>query len=158
MSVKTAPERVTDRELTQFLSYRIIRVHQVLNAQAVAVLDKVAGISLTQWRLIAMIGSGTASTARDIARKTFIDPGMISRTSRALEDAGLITTTRPSADRRIVEMRLTDKGHAIFARTLPYMQARQQALLDSLEPEEQDAVFGILEKLEAAGQRREFTP
>lgn len=145
-----------DLEITRFLSYRIVRVHQALNAQAIAVLDSVAGITLTQWRLIAMIGSGTATTARDVARKAMIDPAMISRTTKALEEMGLLTTSRPDSDRRVVEMTLTPRGREIFNRTLPYMQARQSALLDTLEPEEQDFIFGILDKLELAARRRDF--
>lgn len=152
-SVERDPE---DRELTQFLSYRIVRVHQTLNAQAVAVLDAVAGITLTQWRLIAMIGTGTATTARDVTRKTMIDPAMISRTTKTLEEAGLLTTSRPDNDRRVVEMELTPRGREIFDRTLPYMKTRQQALMDALDADEQDIIFGILDKLELAAERRDF--
>ncbi|MEM1298098.1 MAG: MarR family transcriptional regulator [Pseudomonadota bacterium] len=152
-AVETDPE---NRELTQFLSYRIVRVHQTLNAQAVAVLDAVAGITLTQWRLIAMIGTGTATTARDVTRRTMIDPAMISRTTKALEEAGLLSTSRPDSDRRVVEMELTPRGQEIFERTLPFMRTRQQALMDALDEDEQAIIFGILDKLERAADRRDF--
>lgn len=144
------------RELTQFLSYRIARLHQELNAQAVAILDVVAGISQPQWRVLSMIGSGTATAARDISRQSGMDPAMISRTSQALETAGLIETSRPDSDRRVLHMQLTGQGRELYNRTLPHMQTRQEALLSALQPEEREIVFEILDKLERAAERREF--
>ena len=37
------------------------------------------------------------------------------------------------------------------------MQARREALLDALSPEERDAIFRIIDKLESAAKRRTFT-
>lgn len=144
------------RELNQFLTYRVVRVHHALNAQAVAVLDRVAGITLPQWRVLAMVGSGLATTARDIAKKSIIDPAMISRTVHGLEETGHMTTSRPDSDRRVLQITLTEKGREVYERILPNMQARQESLLGALEPSERDAIYKILDKLEIAAERREF--
>lgn len=144
-------------ELNQFLTYRVVRVHHALNAQAVAVLDRVAGITLPQWRVLAMVGSGMATTARDIAKKSIIDPAMISRTVHGLEEAGHMTTSRPDRDRRVLEIALTEKGREVYERILPHMQARQKSLLDALEPSERAVIYKILDKLEIAAEQREFT-
>lgn len=144
------------RELTQFLSYRVVRLHHALNAQAVALLDDVAGVTLLQWRVIAMVGSGTATSSRDIAQKTIIDPALISRTVKVLQELKLLATERQDEDRRVVNLSLTPQGREIYDRTLPHMQARQESLLDALDPSEQEAVFHILEKLELAAERRGF--
>ena len=37
------------------------------------------------------------------------------------------------------------------------MQARQEALLDALSPDERAAIFGMIDKLENAARRRDFT-
>ena len=145
------------RELNQFLTYRVVRVHHALNAQAVAVLDRVAGITLPQWRVLAMVGSGMATTARDIAKKSIIDPAMISRTVHGLEEAGHMTTSRPDSDRRVLEITLTETGREVYERILPHMQARQQSLLSALEPSERDVIYKILDKLEVAAEQREFS-
>ena len=120
------------------------------------VLDRVAGISLAQWRVLVMVGAGTATTARDISRKSIIDPAMISRTTHALEQAGMLQTHRPESDRRVVELSLTSRGREIYDRTLPYMQARHRELLAHLDPDERDAIYRILEKLESAAGERGF--
>ena len=149
-------EASTDLELTQFLTYRVVKLHNALNAQAVAVLDRVAGITLAQWRIIALVGSGTAKTARDIAQKSIIAPAVTSRTTRVLEQAGLLSTRRPSADRRVLELHLTPRGRKIYEETLPHMQARQRALLSALTPVEREMISEIFDKLEVAAARREF--
>lgn len=143
--------------LTQFLTYRIARLHHAMNAQAVAILAEVSGISLGQWRVLAVVGSGGAMTARDLARHAGYDPAFISRTVRALEVAGLVRTSRSDADRRMLSIALTGQGGELYARTLPFMHARQEALLGALAPDERDAVFVIIEKLERAAERRKFT-
>lgn len=153
-----APERqsldATSRPLAQFLTYRIARLHQALNAQAVSILSEVSGISLGQWRIMVMIGWGGVTTARELTRRTGFDPAFISRTVRSLEDAGLLRTERSRADRRVLNMELTAEGAELHDRTLPYMQARQDALLGALAPEERDAIFGIIDKLELGARRR----
>ena len=151
------PPGSAPRPLTQFLTYRILRLHHALNAQAVAILTEVSGISLGQWRILAMVGSGGALTARDVARRTGFDPAFISRTVRSLEETGFLRTARSDVDRRVMTLELTARGAELHDRTLPFMQARQEALLAALAPEERDAIFRIIDKLERAAQRREFT-
>lgn len=157
MSANSAIADAPHRELTQFLSYRVVRLHHALNAQAVSVLDQVAGITLLQWRVIAMVGSGTAMTSRDIGRKSIIDPALISRTVKGLEGAGLLNTSRQAKDRRVINLFLTASGREVYNRTLPHMQMRQDSLLEALDPREQDAIFKIFDKLERAANRREFS-
>lgn len=147
----------TPRALTQFLTYRILRLHHALNAQAVAILSEVSGIGLGQWRVLAMVGSGGVMTARELARVTDLDPAFISRTVRSLEAAGLLWTARSDADRRVLKIGPTPDGTKLYARTLPFMQARQEALLDALSPDERAAIFRIIDKLESAAKRRTFT-
>lgn len=156
MPSDSIPGDLSGGELTQLLSYRVVRLHHALNAQTVAVLERVAGISLAQWRVLVMVGSGTATTARDISRMSIVDPAMISRTTHALEEAGMLQTHRPESDRRVLELSLTPKGRDIYDRTLPHMQARQDVLMNHLDPGERDAVFRILEKLEVAAAERDF--
>ncbi len=144
------------RPLQQFLTYRVLKAHLALNAQAAVVLAKAGGITLGQWRVLSFIGSGDARTSRAVAAFSGLDPAVISRTIRALEGEGFMTAKRLPEDRRTLELALTDKGREAFDTILPLMQARQQHLLDALSPEEQNLIHGALEKLEIASERRDF--
>ncbi len=145
-----------NRDVRSFLTYRIVRLHQAMNAQAVAILQSKCDLTQGQWRVIATIGSGMAAAARDIAIMTNMDPAMISRTLRSLEAQGLVTTHRPDQDRRVLNAELTDAGREIYEKVLPGMQARQERLLSALSPDERAVIFQIIEKLQRAAEKRDF--
>ncbi len=152
-----AVEEKTGRHLPQFLSFRIARLHLALNAQATALLAREGEIGLGQWRVISMIGSGAASTTKEVSAKTAMDPAFISRTIRSLEDSGLVTAKRSQHDRRQVTLELTPAGADLYSQILPKMQARQERLLGALQPKERDIIFRIIDKLEIAAESRDFT-
>lgn len=145
------------RPIHQFLTYRLLKAHLALNAQATAVLDQMAGITLGQWRVLAFVGSGDVRTSRAVTAASGLDPAQISRSLRALEKEGLIKTDRLPEDRRTLELSLTDKGREAFDAILPVMQARQRHLLDALSADERKMILSALEKLEIASERRDFT-
>ena len=144
------------RPIKQFVTYRLLKAHLALNAQASAVLDRAAGITLGQWRVLAFIGSGDARTSRAIAAASGLDPAQISRSLKALEADGLIAAERLAEDRRTLALSLTEKGREAFDAILPIMQARQRHLMDALSAEERKVILSALEKLEIASERRDF--
>jgi len=54
--------------------------------------------------------NGQANTAADLARELMSDAGAMTRMLDRLEEKGFVQRTRSSADRRVVEVALTDKG------------------------------------------------
>jgi len=146
------------RPIQQFVTYRLLKTHLALNAQASAVLSKAAGITLGQWRVLAFIGAGDARTSRAIAAVSGLDPAQISRSLKTLEADGFIMAERLPEDRRTLALSLTNKGRAAFNTILPIMQARQQHLMDTLSAEERKVILSALEKLELASEEREFGP
>ena len=119
-------------------------------------LDKTAGVTLSQWRVLAFIGAGDIRTSRALSSVSGLDPAQISRSLKALEEEGLIKADRLPEDRRTLELSLTEKGRGAFDDILPVMQARQQHLMDALSPDERKMILGALEKLELASERRDF--
>lgn len=146
----------TGRKLTDFVTYRISRLHSAFNAQAVATLESVSGLTLGQWRVLAIVGSGQAMTSRDIAQESGFDPAFISRTMTSLEKLEYVSTQRPVEDRRVLNVALTAAGRAVYERTFPIMQKRQDLLLGSLTRAEQKMLYGIIDKLEAMAEIRGF--
>ena len=156
MALPNESAETPSRPYKRFLSYRVLRAHLALNAQAMDLLDEHAGITLSQWRVMTFVGSGDATTSRAISSAAGLDPAIISRAVKSLEDQGLLGVSRLAEDRRTLSLALTAAGRAIFERTLPVMQARQEALLDALDPAERKAIHGILEKIELAAEKRDF--
>ena len=136
--------------LERRVSYRISRLHGRLNAQAARILSNSADISLSQWRILVMVDVDDEISASEIVRRTKMDKAMVSRAIKSLSQAGLVQVIVSKADQRLHKIRMTDQGRARFDRALPAMLARQHGLVEGLDDEEQNQLFSILSKLEAA--------
>ncbi len=143
--------------LEGFITYRIARLHAALDRQAADILKKVSSLRQSEWKVLLVLGGVHAAlTSKDIARLTKLDPAIISRTLRSLEDDGLLVARRSDIDRRTVNLTLSDDGRAKFETTVPQMQARQRAVLSALTGDELNMVWKILDKLEKVSEQREF--
>ena len=73
---QTALDTHTDADtlpLQQFLTYRLSRVQAKLNAQATRILREASGITLTQWRIIALVGAAGQTRLSQLAREAALD-------------------------------------------------------------------------------------
>ncbi len=159
-SSETNQHRIDYRDISNlegFITYRIARVHAALDRQAAHILKKVSGLRQSEWKVLLVLGGVRSTlTSTDIARLTKLDPAIISRTLRRLEDDGLLLAKRSDADRRTINLSLSESGRAKFEATVPQMQARQRAVLSALTRKEHEMVWKILEKLENVAEQREF--
>ena len=136
--------------LETFLTYRLARVQSKLNIQAARILRDHAGLTLTQWRIIAFLGELTSCTAAQMSRMSAMDKGLISRTIKTLSANGYISVTPDAHDNRALYLALTQAGREMYTRTIPRMQARQAALRSHLTPDEEEVLLRALGKLEGA--------
>jgi DNA-binding MarR family transcriptional regulator len=145
-----------EMSLKRFLTYRLSTLTSKLNRQASAILAKVSGLKVNEWRIIALLGLNGEMKGVQIAEIAGIDPGLLSRTIFDLEERQLVKSARSSSDRRVVLVTLTEQGHGAYEKTLPHMRARQAHLLDSLTAAERSMIFAIVEKLEIAAEADTF--
>jgi DNA-binding MarR family transcriptional regulator len=136
----------------QFMTYRLARVQAKLNAQATRILRDHAGLTLTQWRLLALLGGAGQATAAQLSRHAAMDKGLISRNIRALTEEGLVQVNSDPADHRAQVLTLSPRGVSLFEHTLPRMRARQDALRAYLDANEEAVLNRALEKLERAAE------
>ena len=146
---------IDEIEVQQFLTYRLARTHMRLNAQAIRILKRNAGLTLAQWRIIALIAAGECQSSSDIERQIGMDKGQISRTIRTLTDAGYVIVKVDSHDHRRTNLELSTEARVIYDKTLPIMRNRQRSLLAHLEDDEVTAIYSALEKLERAAELSE---
>lgn len=146
----------TQIELTEFLTFRLARLQAKLNSQAAKLLRDEAGLTLIQWRIIALIGQQPSTTASKVTGTGILDKGLFSRNLKTLIADELVATATDPSDNRIQLLSLTPQGRDIFETTLPKTQARQRALRANLTAQENEMLNSILDKLDAAAELREF--
>lgn len=142
--------------LQRFLTYRLSAMTAKLNKQATAVLARASGLKLAEWRIIALLALNGEMSGVRIAEIAGVDPGLLSRTTFALEERGLVRSRRSATDRRVVFVALTVQGRGAYEKTLPHMRARHKHLLASLTAAERATMFAIVEKLEIAAETDTF--
>ena len=86
-------------QLSNFLTYRIARVHQKLNVQATRILHDSVGLTLSQWRVIAFVGGAGEVIASELVKYTAMDKGLVSRNVKSLIESGLVSSSNHANDR-----------------------------------------------------------
>ncbi len=153
----TEDERDTMKlDVRQFLTFRMTRLQAKLNAQASHILKKHSGISLVQWRIIALLGADGPSTLTEMVASGEQDKGQFSRCIKSLVAAGLVCATQNQADRRQQILSLTKAGQAIYDSTIDIMRKRQRLLSKELSHEELATLYRAFDKLRVAADMRDI--
>ena len=93
------------------------------------------GLSIPEWRVLAHLAQSEAVSVREIQARVDMDKSKVSRAAARLESAGLIVKRANAADRRLLDMTLTDAGRALMARIVPVADAYQAEVLAALGPD-----------------------
>ena len=111
----------TTIQLETSLGYYLAKARNVLvmrTDQALRPLD----LTSPQIGVILMLASGRARTPLELSREMSYDSGSMTRMLDRLEKKGFVSRTRGAADRRIVELKLTERGREAAER-LPVIGA-----------------------------------
>lgn len=147
----TNPTHVTIREL---LSYRLHVVANLLSRGAEMRYRREHGVSLWEWRTVALLGVSTPLSLNDLARAAGVDKGQMSRVVSGLTTRGLVSRNADSSDARAVRLALTAKGRKLYRGLIRSAVARDSAFVGSLSARERKALDSALAKL--ALRAREF--
>jgi DNA-binding MarR family transcriptional regulator len=82
-------------------------------AQHYEALFRSSDITYPQWTILMLLYTGFGRTAAEMARQMCHDAGAMTRLVDQLEKRGFVARLRDTADRRIVNLVLTDQGHAL---------------------------------------------
>ncbi|MDX1367206.1 MarR family transcriptional regulator [Pseudomonas sp.] len=90
------------------------------------------GLTYPQYLAMMVLWQGDGITVGEISARLLTDPGSLTPLLKRLEAEGLLKRIRSSADERVVELFLTDKGRALReqARAIPtcIVEASQQSI------------------------------
>jgi DNA-binding MarR family transcriptional regulator len=136
-------------ELGRFLPYRLSVLANIISQGIAARYRDEHAISVTEWRVLAVLGSSPAQTASDLAKRTAMDKVAIHRAVKLLLKKGMLQRQPDDADRRRQHLRLTGAGKKILETIIPKARGLEYELLAALEPDEARALDRIIEKLTA---------
>ena len=135
--------------LEDFLPYRLSVLSNTVSLGIARSYRARFGLSVAEWRVLAVLGRFAPLAAGDVAARTAMDKVRVSRAASKLIDGGFVTATQDKADRRRTLLRLSAKGKRVHGEIAPLAQAREAALVATLEPAELEALDRLLSKLQA---------
>lgn len=134
-------------ELETFLPYRLSVLSNTLSQAIAKVYEKRFGLSVTEWRAMAVLGYRSDISAREVAERTAMDKVAVSRAVARMLDKGLIERGTARHDKRQSMLRLSDEGWKIYDQVAPLALEHERALLAHLDAEERQWLTRILDTL-----------
>lgn len=106
------------------------------------------GVSVGMYYCIQMLRQhGDSMTMTELARSVHCSKQQMTRTVSRLIDCRLAERISDPSDRRIIRLRLTEEGIAYTERFLANAEAYYRPILDSVTPEEKEALLQALRTL-----------
>jgi len=131
------------------IAFRLARLAAVNERAGTVRFRSAYGISLNEWRVLGLAHALAPATVSAIRKVLLMDKGQLSRTVRQLSDAGLIETRPARNDSRSVEVTLTEAGQGLHNRILEFSRERNEAVVETLTPEECRELMRLLQKITA---------
>jgi DNA-binding MarR family transcriptional regulator len=140
----------THLDLDEFVPYRLsVLTNTVSSAIARHYSDRF-GLSIPEWRVIAVLGQSPGLSARQVAQRTAMDKVQVSRAvASLLADRRLVREAHES-DGRVAHLSLSSKGRAIYDEVVPLALALEKKFLAVLTQKERDTFDMLLSKLSAS--------
>lgn len=134
-------------ELDSFLPYRLSVLSNTLSHAIARVYDKRFGLSVTEWRVMAVLGYNTDISARQVAERTAMDKVAVSRALARLLEKKLVERSTATHDKRQSVLRLSEEGWTIYDQVAPLALEHEQRLLSHLSADEREWLAKILDTL-----------
>lgn len=135
--------------LPSYLPYRLSVASNKASGLIARAYQAKFGLSIWEWRVIAVLGEGRPLTAQALCEATAMDKVTVSRAIRALDERGLVQRKPNPGDKRASDVTLTVQGGEVYAEVAPLALRYEQTLLEGFSDDERHQLMALLEKLEA---------
>jgi DNA-binding MarR family transcriptional regulator len=141
------PAARTLLQLEEFLPYRLSVLSNRISAEIAALYESRFAISVTEWRVMAVLGRYPDVSAMEVADRTAMDKVAVSRAVNAMSERGLLSREVHSADRRRSVLALSEAGFAVYDQIVPLALEYERQLLAGLSRSESKRLDSLLDAL-----------
>jgi DNA-binding MarR family transcriptional regulator len=100
--------------LTTFWPYQVTVLADQISRYTLSVAKEMAGINLSQWRVLAAVAEKPGRSAAEVTAITPMDKTIVSRAVSSLIENGLIDKTADAQDKRRSRLDTTIKGQDVY--------------------------------------------
>lgn len=138
---------LTPLKLEEFLPYKLSILSNKVSATIAQTYKSKFGLSVTEWRIMAVLGEFPDISADEVSSKTQIEKSIISRSVSRLLQRELLQRDFDSEDRRKSVLRLSKIGESVYYEVVPISHSYQNALMSCFDSEEATLFIELIEKL-----------
>jgi DNA-binding MarR family transcriptional regulator len=136
-----------DLILEEFLPYRLSITSHTVSTNIARVYEKRFGVSIPEWRVIAILGRYPGLSAVEVADRTLMDKVAVSRAVTKLIKNGRIDREFADADRRRSILNLSEQGREVHNEIAPLALEFERELLQDIGDDEYANFISVLEQL-----------
>jgi DNA-binding MarR family transcriptional regulator len=133
--------------LEDFLPYRLSVTSHSVSTNIARVYEKRFGVSIPEWRVIAILGRYPGLSAVEVAERTLMDKVAVSRAVTKLIKNGRIDREFADADRRRSILNLSEEGKKVHNEIAPLALSFERELLRDIGEEDFATFNHILDQL-----------
>ncbi len=158
---RTGLDPVTEARLWRnpcWFAFRFNYLGKYYNRPLYGWIERVHGLTRPEYTILFGLGLRDGVSASDLSVSYGFPKNTLSRAIHKLIARGMIRRETHDGDRRAFLLRLTPRGHALYAKTLPEFVPMQENMLAPLSAKEREALSILLAKVVmgtfAAGEMR----
>lgn len=135
--------------LEKFLPYRLSVLSNRLSAAIAEAYSSRFGLSIPEWRVMAVLALEPGLSAAEVADRTAMDKVAVSRAVGRLISTGRAQREVAAGDRRRSMLQLTPEGRHIYRRIAPALRRYETELLAALDLRDRQLLESLLRRLES---------
>ena len=140
-------------DLENFLPYRLSIASNLVSDVIARAYDELFGLTIPEWRAVAVLAENEGLTQLDIVRLTRMDKMTVSRAVRPLVERKLVLRRPNEEDGRSQLLRLSKTGQVLYAAVVPAARKLEKEMMRPFTKAEIKKLAEALRKLEASAER-----
>ncbi|MDH3622034.1 MAG: MarR family transcriptional regulator [Gammaproteobacteria bacterium] len=133
--------------LEDFLPYRLSILSNTVSTMIAHIYEERFGLSIPEWRVIAILGRFPGLSAVEVAERTLMDKVAVSRAVTKLVKNGRIDREFADADRRRSILNLSEEGRRVHDEIAPLALKFERDLLLEISDDETEQLRIIMDRL-----------
>jgi len=139
-------ENGTGLSVDDFLTTVVVRSANALRRHITSQYASEFGLSISQWRLLSVLGQAREMTFPDLVVAAVADKAQVSRTLRLMQERGLVHMHKEGSNPRwqVILCSLTPEGTALFVKAMPMARRTQARMIRQLSVADRVAAYRAL--------------
>lgn len=134
-------------DLSTFFPYQVRVFYREVSHSIAEIYTNAHNLTTYEWRAMAVLGNHQPLSASEVVEHSSLDKVQISRAIKGLIKHGFLERKVDKADRRRVNLLLTDRGNAVYSELVPMVLKREQEILSGLSSDEVKTLTTLMSKV-----------